>query len=241
MRICLFLLLCLASLPAWSAPLRVLFVGNSYTYTHNLPELFRRVAAAQGHPVSVRALTLPGAAIEDHFSVGHLPAALGEGWDLVVLQQGPSSLPENRRHLIHWSAEVARNLDPIRTRIVMYGVWPAQVHLHTWANAEISYASAAAKVDGCLFPAAAAWRLALEQPDLPALYSSDGLHPTREGAMLSALTLARTLWPRQHKALDGRLGLQFSESSWQPAVALAPRLDQFAMQAVAQSRPRCAE
>jgi hypothetical protein len=235
------LLLSCVVAPAAAAPLRVLFIGNSYTYTHNLPEVFRRVAAAEGRQVSVQSLTAPGVSIEDHFSAGNLPRELRGDWDLVVMQQGPSSLPENRRYLVSWTAEVARHLDPARTRIVMFSVWPAIEHGHTWENAEISYAQAAEKVGGCLFPAAAAWRFALlDDPSVP-LYSSDGLHPTREGVMLAAMSLSRALWPRSHKAVIATLGPQFRESAWQPAVRRQAEFERWAAQAVATSRPRCAD
>lgn len=242
MRALLLLLSLLASLPISAAPLRVLFVGNSYTYTHNLPEVFRRVAESRGQRVDVRALTAPGVAIEDHFSAGTLPRGLQGDWDWVVLQQGPSSLPENRRHLALWTAEVARHLDPTRSRILMYSVWPAREHGHTWSNAELSYAQAAAKVGGCVFPAAAAWRLALAaEPSLP-LYSGDGLHPTREGALLAAMAMAEALWPSRHKALrEVDLRAQFRESAWQPAVARASQFQRYAGDAVRQATPACSD
>ncbi|MCK7592378.1 hypothetical protein [Pseudomarimonas salicorniae] len=241
MRWMLLTCLAISSTSAPAEPLRMLFIGNSYTYTHNLPEVFRRVAAAQDRAVVVSAVTIPGAAIEDHFSTGNLPDALEGQWDWVVMQQGPSSLPQNRVHLVLWTAEVARHLDPSRTRIVMFSVWPALEHAHTWANAETSYAQAASKSGGCLLPAAAAWRLALaENPGLP-LYSEDRLHPSREGTLLTAITLARALWPAAGKAIDDRLARQFREQSWQPAVQLAPVFWRHAAQAVAESPPRCVD
>ena len=239
LRFALCLLIFGLSSAAESSPLHVLFVGNSYTYTHNLPEVFRRVAASHGRTISVKALTAPGVAIEDHFSSGALQRELAAHWDIVVIQQGPSSLPQNRRHLIHWTVEVARRIDPARTRLVLFGVWPAQVHEHTWVDAELSYALAASKAGGCLFPAAAAWRMAFaEHPELP-LYSSDGLHPSREGALLAALTLGRALWGAPPKLGGIELERQFSESAWQPALRLAPLLAGYAWFAVTEARPSC--
>ena len=242
MRPALLLLALLITQPLAASPLRVLFVGNSYTYTHNLPEVFRRVAENRGRRVEVSALTAPGVAIEDHFSAGTLPRGLQGNWDWVVVQQGPSSLPQNRQHLIYWTAEVARHLDRARTRILMYSVWPAREHGHTWSNAELSYSRAASKVGGCVFPAAAAWRLALaEDASLP-LYSSDGLHPTREGALLTALTMAEALWPAPHKALrEPDLRPQFRESAWQSALARAGTFQRHAADAVRQASPGCVD
>lgn len=79
--------------------LRVLFVGNSYIYTHDLPIVVAAVAAARGVDVVSGLLAEPNFAIQDHLAQRAYGARLAEGLDWVVLQQGPSSLPENQLNL----------------------------------------------------------------------------------------------------------------------------------------------
>lgn len=47
-------------------PHRVLFIGNSYTYCNDLPELFGRIARAYGYNVEIRSVTKGGHKLEWH-------------------------------------------------------------------------------------------------------------------------------------------------------------------------------
>src|SRR4051812_31473667 len=74
-----------------------LFVGNSLTYTNDLPGLVRALAAAVGHPLAVASVALPDYSLEDHWNQGDALRAIARGgWSFVVLQQGPSSLEDSR-------------------------------------------------------------------------------------------------------------------------------------------------
>ena len=82
-------------------PLRVLFVGNSLTATNDLPAAVRALAAEAGRrPVETRTVAPGGVSLEEHWRSTGAREALAEGpWDAIVLQQGPSSLPDSRAHL----------------------------------------------------------------------------------------------------------------------------------------------
>ena len=85
--------------------LRVLFVGNSLTATNDLPATVAAIARGVGHTtIDVQMVAPGGYALEDHWANGDALAALRTGrFDVVVLQQGPSSLPESRVNLIEWT------------------------------------------------------------------------------------------------------------------------------------------
>jgi hypothetical protein len=55
----LILLLISSSGAAQAPAMRVLFIGNSYTYFNDLPTIFRKLAAAGGHRVDTR-MVAPG-------------------------------------------------------------------------------------------------------------------------------------------------------------------------------------
>jgi hypothetical protein len=187
-------------------PLRVLFVGNSYIYTHDLPQIVAAVAAARGIDLEPGMLAEPNYAIEDHLAGHDYERALDQGWDWVVLQQGPSSLPENRTNLRVHSGRAASMARARGIRVALMSAWPALENVHTWLDAELSYRLAAQANDLCVLPVATAWRLAREREPSIALYQPDQLHPQREGTLLAALVLA-----------DGLL--------WRPRFATAPELD----------------
>src|SRR5262245_23227206 len=84
-------LLLTASAGARAAPggdptARVLFVGNSYTYFNDLPEMLAALAAAGGHALETRMVAPGGWRLRDHFEGGEALGVLrAEHWDFVVL------------------------------------------------------------------------------------------------------------------------------------------------------------
>src|SRR5689334_5259202 len=80
-------------------PVRVLFVGNSLTYTNNLPKVIAAMPCfADGRAVVAESVTGPDMSLDDHLARGAVARRLSrERWDVVVLQQGPSSLEDSRR------------------------------------------------------------------------------------------------------------------------------------------------
>ena len=107
-------------------PLRVLFVGNSLTATNNLPAIVAALGrAAKLVPIEHATVAPGGVNLEDHWNfTGARDALLARPWDVVVLQQGPSSLPESQADLKKWAvrwADLARE-HGIRTALLT--VWP---------------------------------------------------------------------------------------------------------------------
>src|SRR5262245_20644120 len=80
---------------------RILFIGNSLTYANDLPGIVQALADSAGpYPLVVETVALPDFALVDHWNQGAALRAIRTGdWDLVVLQQGPSSVQINRDSL----------------------------------------------------------------------------------------------------------------------------------------------
>ena len=84
--------------------LQVLFIGNSLTYANDLPLMVQAIAKAAGRSMYVESVTAGGANLEDQWNNGEAPKAIShQKWDIVVLQQGPSSLPDSRVNLREWT------------------------------------------------------------------------------------------------------------------------------------------
>lgn len=181
--------------PRVTGSTRVLFIGNSLTYVHDVPALVEAIAR-QVHDTGLVTATVafPDFALEDHWSEGTAGRALAaQAWEFVVMQQGPSSLPANREHLAHWSRTFAPGIRSAGATPVLYQVWP-QIGRRTDAPAVlVSYANAAREVGGRLAAAGAAWDSVLTMADPLPLYSSDGLHASPYGAWLAAVVLYATL------------------------------------------------
>jgi hypothetical protein len=170
-------------------PLRVLFIGNSQTSTNNLPafvkELARvsRTGAIQYRAVAPSAVTLAG-----HWYGQSARRAIEEGhWDAVVLQQGPSVLPEGRASLCFYAKEFADEVRAVGAKPYLLMVWPRRGN--DAGEVISSYAAAAETSESTLIPAGAAWDAALRRMPTLSLYRPDRIHPNRLGTYLAALTV----------------------------------------------------
>ena len=171
--------------------LRILFIGNSLTYVNDLPSLVQRLGRSDpARAVTVSSVTFGGYSLEDHWNQGDALAAIRQGgWDLVVMQQGPSALPESRTNLIEWTTRFATEIRKVGARPALYMVWPPLERESDWNAVTASYAAAATAVNGLLFPAGEALRSARRaDPGMP-LFESDGFHPSPLGSAGAALVI----------------------------------------------------
>jgi hypothetical protein len=179
--------------------LRVLFIGNSLTYFNDMPAMVRALAdsAREARPMRMQAVAHPDFALEDHLVQGDALRALrGARWDVVVLQQGPSAAPGNRINLSEYAGRFDTHIRAAGGRPALYMVWPSTVRSQDFDGVRLSYAAAAANVNGVLFPAGEAWRAAWRRQPALRLYSGDGFHPSSAGSYLAALVIHSMLYGR---------------------------------------------
>jgi hypothetical protein len=173
-----------------AAPLRVLFVGNSLTTSNDLPAEVARLASASGRRLDHFTVAYPGFSLEDHWSYGASRTVLENGrWDVVVMQQGPSSLPESREHLRVWTARFAEAAREAGARPALLTVWPELARRSAITDVAASYRLAAEAAGAELFPAGEAWLAAWRCGLRPSLYGPDGFHPGRLGTYEAALVV----------------------------------------------------
>jgi hypothetical protein len=176
--------------PGIGAGARVLFIGNSLTDGNDLPGMVRTLASAAGLDWDVQAQLLGGASLEDHWARGVAQQRIQSGhWDAVVLQQGPSSLPESRADLRQWAGEFDVLIRAAGGRSALYMEWPELSRFSYFNRVRDSYALAARDVSGYFLPAGEAWRAAWRDTPSLALYGGDGFHPTAAGSYAAALTI----------------------------------------------------
>src|SRR6188768_2770851 len=88
------------------APIKLLFIGNSFTARNNLPGLIAQMAAARGKRVAHRLLSAGGASLRRHWNAGEALKAIQEGgYDYVVLQE-QSTLPVKNSARMHESVRL---------------------------------------------------------------------------------------------------------------------------------------
>jgi hypothetical protein len=212
----------------------VLFIGNSLTYANDLPLIVQALAKAAGEKLAVEMLTYGGAALEDHWNDGGAQRALErQRWDVVVLQQGPSSTPENREHLRKWTKKLAEPIRKAGARPALYMVWPDKSRFSFFDDVRESYSLAAADVDGIFLPAGEVFRAAWRRDPRAPLYGGDDFHPSVAGSYAAALSIYGMLYRRAPQGLPARLQLANGQ-----IVNLKPELAKLLQQAATEANQR---
>jgi len=184
----------------------VLFIGNSLTYTNDLPELVADLGASVGDTIRVSSVAQANFAVIDH-ALGLSNAVdviKSQKWDMVVLQQGPTTVGVNRDTLII----ATKMLDPLVKAqggvTAQLMTWPQSSQPQLFPAVLASSQAAANSVSrGVLIPAGEAWRAALaENASLP-LYGGDGYHPALLGTYLTALVVYEKVTHHDARLLPG--------------------------------------
>jgi hypothetical protein len=209
---------------AQGAPLRVLFIGNSLTAANDLPAMVEALAKANGEAIVTRMVAIPNYSLEDHWNRGDAKRAIAEGgWSFVVLQQGPSALPESRVLLVEYARRFAAETAKIHARTALFMVWPASSRAFDFDGVRLSYEAAAREVGGVFLAAGEAWRTAWRSDAKLEFYGTDGFHPTKLGSYLAAVVVYQGLTGETAMRSAGGLA---TESEWrvlQQATARAGR------------------
>jgi hypothetical protein len=169
--------------------MKVLFIGNSHTYLHYMPQMLVRLAdlADRGFTLQTDQITGEGASLQWHWN--HSPTQekiRSRQWDFVVLQDRSSGpLEELESFRIH-----ARLLDEeIRrqgAQTVFYMTWANKSQPGTQKILADAYGQTAAELGAGLAPVGLAWEKARSLADELNLYHIDDRHANPTGAYLTA-------------------------------------------------------
>ena len=171
--------------------IQVLFIGNSLTYVNDLPGTLEGIAASGNHAFHCASVTRPGFALIDHLDGGSdaVDVIRQGGWQYVILQQGPSSLPESRVILIDGTVRFDVEIRAIGGITSLYMVWPDKSRFAYFEAVRQNYKAAADTVGGLFLPSGEAWLKAWESEPSLALYGADDFHPSPLGTYLAALVM----------------------------------------------------
>lgn len=165
----------------------VLFVGNSLTYSNDLPLLVAKAAATSGRQWVVETLAFPNYALEDHWLTGRVQESVCQGnFDYVVVQQGPSSQEDGRTMLLEYGALLKALCDSRGSKLAFFMVWPSRQNHHTFSGVINNYSEAALATNSILCPVGAVWKKYMESNNDYSYYSLDGFHPSEQGSQVAA-------------------------------------------------------
>ena len=189
--------------------LRVLFIGNSLTYSNDLPAVVEAFTkSTDQRPFRYKTIAFPDFSLEDHWNKKDARKAIARGeWDFVVMQQGPSASKEGRALLLEYARRFAEDIRKTGARPALYSVWPSASRMQDFNGVGESYRQAAADVDGLVFPVGEAWLTAWRANPSLGLYSADGFHPSSAGTYLAGLVIYGQLYNRSPVGLPFKLVL----------------------------------
>ncbi|MEX2251753.1 MAG: hypothetical protein WD895_06745 [Acidimicrobiia bacterium] len=198
----------------------VLFIGNSYTFYNNLPQMVSELGASLDMRIEVESVTKGGAGLRDHLGDGVAGERIKSGdFDYVVVQE-QSALPSdvNAAHELMFPAAI--NLASLAAasgaQLVLFETWGhrsgfAQTgHFDYWSmqRAIIStYNELSTLLGKPVAPAGEAWLLSLQTNPGIRLHDADDSHPTLEGSYLAALVITATITGRSPEEMSVDLGV----------------------------------
>ena len=182
---------------------RLLFLGNSLTYTNDLPGLVRQKALERGLKIRTDMIALPDYAIIDHWIDGKARERIeSQKYDFVIVQQGPSSLEQGKQLLIDGGRKFSELCSKNNARLCYYMVWPAREHYASF-GAVIRNHEEAARLNGALLcPVGKVWQSYIDTTGKYDYYGPDGFHPSVKGSEVAAEVIVESLFGQKLQASD---------------------------------------
>lgn len=194
-------------------PIHVLFIGNSYTRSNNLPYMVQRIAETVPDTAAFRVTSVanPGWDLARHWYVEETRRRIASGRFTHVVLQGHSLTALQRREEFEGYARLFDGeIDRIGARTVLYETWArsprsgayrrrqhplhiAESPIQMQAMVSECYTQVARTLGADVAPAGRAFLLAQQRIPRPGLFRSDGAHPSQNGTFLAAAVLYATI------------------------------------------------
>lgn len=172
----------------------ILFIGNSLTFTNNLPELVTSKASEMEITLATKMIAYPNYALEDHWNDGDIQQLIACGiYDFVIIQQGPSSQAEGRASLLEYGGKIAELCNANGAELAFFMVWPALANYNTFPGVIANYTDAAEATSAILCPVGRVWKEYFDKTSDYSYYGPDNFHPSREGSLVAAEVILASL------------------------------------------------
>jgi hypothetical protein len=211
-------------------PLRILFIGNSYTYVNDLPKMLAALAeAGKQRPVVSARETPGGCSLEKHWKDGKALKKIQAGpWDYIVLQEHSLRPLTDRPKMFEYAAKLEAEIKQHKAKTLLYQTWARQNTPERQPELSKAYLDLGKQLGARVVPVGMAWEQALKEDPKRALHSKDKSHPSPAGTYLAACVFYATLYGKSPEGLPGRVaGLDDTEArrlqaaAWQTVRALA--------------------
>jgi hypothetical protein len=209
--------------------MRVLFVGNSFTFENSLPALVHELAAGDpgATPIFSVEYAAGGWSLHQANKDEGLDKLLQEvHWDVVVLQEKSwvLSLPEERwrRETYPAARDLHEKISAVGARTVLFMTWgyvrgdrwhePHDTYAAMQARLADGYSELGAELGAQVAPAGLAWAEALRREPSLHLWAGDGQHPGRLGSYLAACVFYAMFSGREPTQSSFTAGIQLGQA-----------------------------
>lgn len=177
--------------------LRVLFVGNSYTFFWNMPRIVSVIAASQGKAIITRKSTVGGAYLKEHWEekrgLKSRELISGGKWDVVVLQNNSMSAITKHDQFMEYGKKLINLVKEKGAIPILYETWAREYNPLMQKQITNAYETLAAETGAKLAPVGSIWMgIRKLRPDLR-MYFPDGSHPSNIASYLIACIFYETI------------------------------------------------
>ena len=163
------------------APLRILWIGNSYTFVNDLPKIIAQLADSSkvDRRPAITGILKGGETLKGHWANPALQTALAERWDVVVIQEQsttPITAPDS---LLKYGKLIGDAAHQAGARVVLYVSWPQKARPAAEDTIVAAYRALGDATHATLALAGRAWMEVIAQDPTVELYQKDGSHPAR--------------------------------------------------------------
>lgn len=176
------------------ADINLLFMGNSHTAYHFIPDQVAMMVRAARPGRTVAVTLAPGSMFLDEHAVNPGTTELLDHrrWSFVVLQAQKYSASGQFIYPIEGAVELARMARASGAVPVMFPEWPRRGVNETQRIFDL-HVSIALREPACVAPVPQAWDLSAARHPALFLHDDDGNHSNPRGAFLAALVIATTI------------------------------------------------
>ena len=185
-------------------PIRVLFVGNSLTFYHQMPKVLANLAiSSRKFPQLYTYMYAPGGySLERNFNEGNALKIIKDlNWDYVVLQEGSHVTITNNKKFIEYSRKFDDQIKKAGSKTCFYMTWAYRDDPNMFGPVSRAYDEIAKELDAFVAPAGLAWQAVLKRDPNIVLYDNDKVHQSPAGTYLTACVFYITLTGRNPEGL----------------------------------------
>jgi len=210
-----------AANPAAPPPLRILFIGNSLTYTNGLPSAVAGLAWAAGETriVETQMVAFPSASLQRHWD-GNARDVIRDGhFDYVVLQ---TNFWPSAGSLHDVVAKFDADIHKSGAKTILFLHWSGPRDPSGQAKLDDMFYKSARDVGAAVAPVGPAWLAAGKNRPVNDLYNLDGMHPTSGGTYLAACVFYSVIFdkPPPENGDNGESGAIARKAAWEAVTAM---------------------